>query len=236
MNAARSRVAWIPPLLVGAAAAASAEMALGLLLYVRADLVGTLTLVLCVQTGALAFGLWMAPRDSAPPWPGVRRAWFLLALAYVGGAVLAASWEALGGLASTWPTRGLGLAMLTALPLYASGLLLGAPGLAEGGSGVGPAALLGATLGFAVVGVAGARFDLAASAYVACMTAVSAAALLQSSLLGARERRWREWAEHGSARAPGALGPEPPAGPTDPGPARGPGPPSSGAPPSGALR
>ena len=211
MTAARSRLAWIPPLLVGAAAAASAELALGLLLYVRGGFVSALTVVLCVQTGALALGLGTAPRDAAPPWPGVRRAWLLLVSAYVGGAVLAASWEALGGLAASWTTRGLGLALLTALPLYASGLLLGAPALVEDAA-TGPPALVGALLGFGAVGVAGAGLELAASAYVACMTIVSGAALVHSSLLGARERRWREWAAHDTAPGGATEGLEPPPG------------------------
>jgi hypothetical protein len=195
----RFRVAWLPPLLVGAAAAASAEMALGLLLYVSAGFVPALTLILCVQTGALAFGLWMAPRDAAPPWIGVRRAWFLLVLSYVGGAVLAASWEALGGLSSTWATRGLGLGMLTALPLYGSGLLLGAPALSEGvGKATAALAALGAAIGFAVIGVLGAGLELAATAYVTGMCAISVAALIHGGVLGASEQRWREWAERGA--------------------------------------
>jgi hypothetical protein len=209
VSALRAPGAWLPPLLVGAAAAASAEMALGLLVYVEARLVPALTTVLCVQTGALAFGLWMAPRDSAPPWGGVRRAWFLLVLAYVGGAVLAASWEAMGGLSSTWATRGLGLALLTALPLYATGLLLGAPALAEGlGRALGPLAALGAALGFAAMGVLGTGFRLASSTYVTGMTAVSAAALIHTGVLGARERRWRDWAEHGMTGERSGLGSE----------------------------
>lgn len=192
-------VAWLPPLLVGAAAAATAEMALGLLLYVSEGFVPALTVVLCVQTAALAFGLWMAPRDAAPPWPGVRRAWLLLVVSYVGGAVLAASWEALGGLSGSWATRGLGLGLLAALPLYASGLLLGARALSEdSGKGTGALATLGAVIGFAAVGAIGPELDLAASAYVTSMTLVSAAALTHSAVLGARERHWRDWAERGA--------------------------------------
>jgi hypothetical protein len=216
---APARFAWLPPLLVGAAAAASAEMSLGLLLYVTTGFLPALTLILCMQTAALAFGLWMAPTDPAPPWTGVRRAWFLLVLSYVGGAVVAATWESLGGLSSTWATRGLGLALLTVLPLYASGLLLGAPAMSVGiGRGTGPLASLGAALGFAVVGALGAGLRLAASAYVTGMTAVSAAALIHSGVLGAAERRWRASNE---ASAAGASSPEPsppvpPPGPSAP--------------------
>ena len=216
LSHAPPRFAWLPPLLVGAAAAASAEMSLGLLLYVTTGFLPALTLILCVQTASLAFGLWMAPPDTVPPWSGVRRAWFLLVLSYLGGAVLAASWEALGGLSSTWATRGLGLGLLTVLPLYASGLLLGAPAMREGiGKGTGPLAALGAALGFAVVGALGARLQLAASAYVTGMTAVSAAALIHSGVLGAAERRWRAWADQ---RTSGGSASEPPPSVPPPGP------------------
>ena len=190
-----SRIAWIPALLVGAAAAATAEMALGLLLYMRAGVLTALTLVLCIQASALGCGLWLAPRDSAPPWAGVRRAWILLVLAYVGGTVLAVSWEALGGLASTWVRRGLGLAMLTALPLYATGLVLGAPALSQKTGVTGPAAALGAAIGFAGIGLGGIDLHVAASTYVMGITLASAAALIHGSVLEARARGWQEWAE-----------------------------------------
>ena len=233
MTPNRSLANSIPPLLVGGAAAASVEMALGLLLYLRTGLVAALTLVLCVQSGALAVGLWMAPRDSAPPWPGVRRAWILLVLAYVAGAVVAGSWEVFGGLASSWTTRGLGLAFLTALPLYATGLVLGAPALSEGTVGTGPVAVSGATMGFATIGLAGASLDLAASAYVACMMSVAAAALVHNNVLEASARRTRHGAELGTARNGGRTD----SGGSDPGTAHGlpPGPPPAHVPESDAL-
>ncbi len=233
MTPKRSLVNSIPPLLVGGAAAAGMETALGLLLYVRTGLVAALTLVLCVQTGALAFGLWMAPRDSAPPWAGVRRAWILLVLAYVAGAVVAGSWEVFGGLASSWTTRGLGLAFLTALPLYATGLVLGAPALSEGTAGTGLAAVSGATVGFAAIGLAGASLDLAASAYVACMMSVAGAALVHNNILEASARARRDGAEPGTVREDGLNNSEG----SDPGTAHGlpPGAPPAHVPNSDAL-
>lgn len=192
MSGRATRVSWIPALVVGAAAAGTAQMAAGLLLYARDGFVTALTVILCVQAGALGFGLWLAPQDVAPPWTGVRRAWLLLMVTYVGGAVVAGSWELLGGLASTWTSRGLGLALLTALPLYASGLLLGAPALAHRDLRPGPIGALGAALGFGLVGFFGAGLELVASAYVASMTAASAAALLHGGVLEARERALRE--------------------------------------------
>lgn len=209
------RLAWLPPLLAGGAAALAGEMAAGLLLYVRSGLVGALTLVLSIEMAALGLGLWSAPRDGAPPWAGVRRAWLLLLLTYVAAAVVAAGWDVLGGLAGSALTRGAGLAFLAALPLYATGLVLGASGW-EGveGSATGAPAALGAALGFLGGGVIGIRLALVASAYVACVIAVSAGALVHSHVLAERERRWRAWAETATADAapperadpgPGAL-------------------------------
>ena len=52
MRSVASRVAGLPPAAVGAASAAVAEMAIGLLLYVRGGFIGALTLILCAQTAA----------------------------------------------------------------------------------------------------------------------------------------------------------------------------------------
>ena len=196
------RLAWLPPAAVGAAAAVSGEMALGLLLYTRGGFLGALTLVLCVQMSALGLGLWSAPRDAAPPWPGVRRAWFLLLLCHAAAAVVAASWEGLGGLAGNWRARGMGLVLLAALPLYATGVVLGAPALSDGDPAVSPGApaAVGAALGFALVGVGRGAFRIAAFPFVASVVAVSIGALVHSRLLHARELRWHEWATRGTAR------------------------------------
>jgi hypothetical protein len=206
------RLGWLPAAAVGAAAAACAEVAIGLLLYLRGGFLGALTLLLCVEALAFGLGLWAAPREIAPPWSGVRRAWFLLLFALVAGGVLAATWEALGGLASTWLARGLGLAFLAALPLYASAAVLGARALAEGDPpvGAGPAGAVGAAFGFALVGLGRSALRVAPVAYVSAVVLVSAGALVHSTLLEERERRWREWAERATARVEGDAGAEPP--------------------------
>jgi hypothetical protein len=215
------RLAWLPAAAVGAAGAAAAELAVGLLLYDEGGFLGALTLVLSAEAAALACGFWAAPRDVAPPWSGIRRSWFVLLLALVLGASLAASWEALGGLAGSWLTRGLGLACLAALPLYATGAVLGARAMSEGEPGVPPGvpAAAGAAVGFAAVGVGPGVLEIAPLAYVVGVALVSLGALVQSRLLDERDRRWREWAAHGTARdgaepgAPGALPPRPPSRP-----------------------
>jgi hypothetical protein len=196
-----SRLAWLPPAAVGAAAAAAFEMSIALLLYVGGRLVGALTLILCTAAAAFGLGLWSAPRDEAPPWLAMRRAWFVLVLSLVVGALLAARWEALGGLSATWLGRGLGLACLAAWPLYGAGAVLGANALAEVDppAPVGPAAAAGAVAGFALMGFGRSALMVAPLAYVGGVVLVSIGAFVHGRLLDEREERWRDWAERGNA-------------------------------------
>lgn len=201
MTSGISRVSWIPPFAVGVAGAAAAEVAVGLLLYVPGGFLNALTLVLCVEMSALAAGLWSAPRDTAPPWSGVRRAWFLLLLTYVAGAATAAGWEVLGGLASSRLSRGLGLAFLGAFPLYGTGLVLGASGRDEGDWSIrtGVPAVTGAAVGFAMVGLGRGGLSIAPFSYVVGVVLIATGFLVQGRILGEREDQWREWAERGAA-------------------------------------
>ena len=214
-----SRLSWIPPFAVGVAGAAAAEVALGLLLYIPSGFLGALTIILCVEMAALAAGLWSAPREAAPPWSCVRRAWFLLFLIYVAGAVTAAGWEVLGGLAASRLSRGLGLAFLGAFPLYGTGLVLGASGSGEGywSLRTGVPAVIGAAVGFAMVGISHGGLRIAPFSYVTGVVVVAAGSLVQSRILGAREDQWCEWAERGTVgdgppgrapQAPAASAPE----------------------------
>lgn len=211
-----SRVSWFPPFAVGVAGATAAEVGLGLLLYAPGGFLGALTLILCVEMAALAAGLWCAPREAAPPWVGVRRAWLLLLLTYVAGALTAVGWEVLEGLASSRLSRGLGLAFLGVFPLYGTGLVLGASGSGEGDWSVrtGVPAVIGAAVGFAMVGLSHGGLRIAPLSYVTGLVVVAAGSLVQSRILGAREGQWREWAERGSGppgsapRAPAASAPE----------------------------
>ena len=207
-------MSWVPPFAVGVAGAAAAEVALGLLLYAPGGFLGALTLILCVEMAALAAGLWSAPREVAPTWVGVRRAWFLLLLTYVAGAVTAAGWEVLGGLASSRLSRGLGLAFLGAFPLYGTGLVLGASGSGEGDWSVriGVPAVIGAAVGFAMVGLGRGGLSIAPFSYVAGVVVVAVGSLVQSRILGERDDQWREWAERGTAGdGPPGLAPQAPA-------------------------
>lgn len=207
LSSSQPRLTWVPKFTAGFAGAVGAEMALALLVYLRGGLVGALTLVLCVEMAALAAGFWFAPRDTAPPWSGIRQAWFLLVFAYVGAAAVAASWETLEGLSATWISRGMGLAFLGAMPLYGIGLVLGATDLEEDGPSppTRASAALGAAVGFAFVGLGRANLETAPASYVTAVLVVSAGAFHQARLLAAKEIRWREWAERGAARDEVAL-------------------------------
>ena len=205
MSSSPSRLAWMPTFAAGLAGAVGAEMALGLLVYLRGGLLGALTLVLCVEMAALAAGFWFAPRDAAPPWSGIRQAWFILLFTYVVAAVVAASWEALEGLSASWISRGMGLAFLGAMPLYGIGLVLGAPDLEENGSSPSTraAAALGAAVGFALVGLGRTNLEVAPFSYVTAIVVVAVGAFSQARLLAEKETRWREWAALGAAHHPG---------------------------------
>ena len=206
-----SRVAWVPPFTVGIAGAAAAEVALGLLLYVPGRFLSALTIILCVEMAALAAGLWNAPREADPPWSGVRRAWFLLLITCVAGAVTATGWEVLGGLASSRLSRGLGLAFLGAFPLYGTGLVLGASGSDDGDWSVrtGVPAVMGAAVGFAMVGLGRGGLHIAPFAYMAGVVVIAVGFMVQSRILAAREDQWREWTEQGTDwDGPPDLGPQ----------------------------
>ena len=196
------RLTWIPRFAAGLAGAVGAEMALGLLVYLRGGLLGALTLVLCVEMAALAAGFWFAPRDAAPQWPGIRQAWLLSLFAYVAAAVVAASWEALEGLSTSWVSRGMGLAFLGAMPLYGIGLVLGAPDLDAGepSPSARASAPLGAAVGFALVGFGRTTLEVAPFSYVAAAAVVAVGAFFQNHLLAEKEIRWRESAAQGTAR------------------------------------
>ena len=208
-------MSWIPPFAVGAAGAAAAEVALGLLLYIPGGFLGALTIILCVEMAALAAGLWSAPREAVSPWSGVRRAWFLLLLTYVAGAVTAVGWEVLGGLASSRLSRGLGLAFLGAFPLYGTGLVLGASGSGEGDWSVrtGVPTVIGAAAGFAMVGLGRSGLRIAPFSYVIGVVVVAMGFLVQSRIFAEREDQWREWAERGTAGDdPPGVAPQVPSG------------------------
>lgn len=190
MNDGRNRLAWAPPLLVGASAAVASEVAAALLLYSGPGLPRSLTVILVVVGGAFGMGLWTAPPAGAGVVDGLRRRWLFCLFVYLVAVVLGAMWS-LFELPDPWG-QVIGLAFLAGLPVFASGSVLGgisavrsAPG---GGStvAVGSAAAIGAALGFALTGILLPRAPLPASLLITCLVMLSLGGMLFGASLGAR--------------------------------------------------
>jgi hypothetical protein len=204
----RHPLAWLPPFLVGIVGVVAAEVAVGLLLYSGAGFLRALTVILVTLLGSLALGLWTAPRsDLRGRDPGlteaIRRRWLLSLVAFVAAAAAAGAWELLGGLATAAATRGLGLALLAGLPLYAVGTLLGAMerGRIEPDSGVAPFVALGGMAGAFLAGVVLLPALIPVTALVLCVVLLSGAALLEGQILDRRAED-RVVDEEASVRGP----------------------------------
>lgn len=186
MKGGRHRLAWLPPLAVGAAAAVAGELSVALLLYTIEGFLEALTVILVVELGALSLGLWSAPARGGPAWEAVRRRWLLALVAFTVAAVVAAGWDLAGGLAGRGVLRGLGLALLAAFPLYAVGTLLGVMSALRqddpAPSPVGAPAIAGAAAGVALVGTLGARIP-PVTAYLGCVALLSGASLVHGRIL-----------------------------------------------------
>lgn len=193
MRPAAYRLAWIAPLLVGASAAIAAEVATGILLYAGPGLMRSLTTVLAVEGGALALGLWSTPSRSGPRLVDrLRRRWLFCLLAYMAAALFGTSWSVVQSLGEGPLGQGVGLAVLAALPLYASGLVLAGMGAVAAEDplgrlrGPGAAAALGAALGFVLTGILLPRAPIPASLLVACLVLLSAGGMVYGIVLGSR--------------------------------------------------
>ena len=99
MSSLRKFLVGIPALLVGAAGASVAEMSASLLLYSTEGFLPALTLILTVETGALALGLWSG---SIPSDQGVvetlRKRWFFTLVSFALAAIFAAGFTLRGDL------------------------------------------------------------------------------------------------------------------------------------------
>jgi hypothetical protein len=186
---------WIPPFVVGLSAAVAGELAVGLLLYSSPGFLPALTLILAVLLGSLALGLWTAPPVTSEAYgESLRRRWLLALVAYAGGSAVSGAWSVQRGLAGDALSRGVGLALLAALPLYACGALLGAmPSRRWPWTRivpVGACAMAGAALGAMLAGYVLVSFLLPVSIYAFCLVLLSGGALVHGIVLtGAGERR-----------------------------------------------
>lgn len=179
---------------------------MGLLLYGGPGLMRSLTTVLSVEAGALGVGFFTAPASRPDLVDALRRRWLFTLVAFLVATLFSAFWSVVELVGGSSVGQGLGLAFLAALPLYASGALLGAMGtVADGDPGrrsreVGGPAALGAALGFAATGASLPQVFTPASLLLICLVLLSAGGLVYGSVLDNRLR------VHVRARRPSPLG------------------------------
>lgn len=209
MRRMRSFLGFVPSMVVGASVAGAAEMSAGLLLYSTDGFLPALTLILTVETGALALGLWSGGLQlGGGAVEQVRRRWlfslvtFALAAAFSAGMTWSEAFLT-GGLG-----QGLGLAFLGSLPLFALGSLLGAMASPVGSAvphsaSTGVSAVVGLAIGFLVTGGFLLPNMAPYTLYLVCLTALSGGALLQGWVLDARQTERlldRVWTGRGEVR------------------------------------
>ena len=187
----RTRLAWVPPFVVGAAAATAASVAVALLLYSGEGMLRSLTLIVGVELMALGVGLAGPP---APEWPGVvvslRRRWLFVLITFLVASVFTIGWTFGAGFDGGARTQAVGLALLAGLPLYACGYLLAAMstiGIALEQPRVGASAAVGGALGVVVTGSSVLSRLGAPSVLLFLLVVLSGTALAQGWILGGVE-------------------------------------------------
>jgi hypothetical protein len=190
--------------------AGAAEMSAGLLLYSTDGFLPALTLILTVETGALALGLWSGTvhfGDGVVE--EVRRRWLFVMVSFALAAALSTGMTFVEELLTGGVGQGLGLAFLGSLPLFALGSLLGAMAQASGpgmlpAASIGVPSVMGVALGFLISGGLLLPNMAPYTVYLVFLTALSGGALLQGWVLEGRPSRQlleRCWTARGEVRA-----------------------------------
>lgn len=189
MMRSRRLLSAVPPLLVGVAVAGAAEISAGLLLYSTDGFLPALTLILTVEAGALALGLWTGTLQLGEgAVEQVRRRWLFVLVTFAVAAAFSTAMTFMEGLLTGGIGQGLGLALLGSLPLFALGSLLGAMAR-PGGEGALPTAtigvpsVLGLALGFLLTGGVLLPNMAPYTLYLVFLTSLSGSALLQGWVL-----------------------------------------------------
>ena len=177
-------IRWVPPFVIGLAAATVGEVAVGLLLYSGEGLLRALAIILATEIGALGLGLLAAPELNHPNLvDALRRRWMVCLLVFMVAAGFATLWSLWPGTEATAVSQAMGLALLGGLPLYAAGNLLGTmASLREIRGCVGPrigaSGAFGAAIGIMAAGYGVPRLS-APSVLLFLMVLLSAGALIQ---------------------------------------------------------
>ena len=183
-----TRVLWIPPLFVGAAAAMSVSTSTAMLLYSGEGMVRAVGVIAVITALSLGLGVWTGARDhEREEIPSTARWWVGLLVALVFAAGFSGLWDAFEGFGATRTAQGTGLAVMTALPSYFAGGVLGRIGsFTESLSrGLKSRILLGAGAGMAIGSLA---VTAALGRPVLAVTVFLGAAVIAS--LGARIQGW----------------------------------------------
>ena len=209
MTRTRAILGPMPPLLVGASIAGAAEMSASLLLYSAEGFLPALTLILTVETGALALGLWSGTfQIGEGPLEQVRRRWLFSLVTFALAAVFSTGMTFIEELLTGGIGQGLGLAFLGSLPLFALGSLLGAMACPGGErriptATIGVPSVVGLALGFFLTGGFLLPNMAPYTLYLVCLTALSGGALLQGWVLDGRPQKKLlelRWSHRGEIR------------------------------------
>ncbi|NNF28799.1 MAG: hypothetical protein HKN73_16360 [Gemmatimonadetes bacterium] len=179
------RLLWLPPLLVSAAAAIAVSTSTALLLYDSPGLGRAIAVIGTITALSLGMGLWTGTQEEGEEVPSAARWWVGLLVALVVAAGFSGLWDAFQGFGASPAAQGTGLALMTALPTYFAGGVLGrlgafsevvAPGLrVRVLLGVGAGLALGAIAVLSALG----RPILAVSAFLGAAIAASLGARIQ---------------------------------------------------------
>lgn len=182
---APQRLLWMPPLLVSAAAAIAVSTSTALLLYDSPGLGRAIAVIGTITAVSLGLGLWTGTQDEGEEVPSAARWWVGLLVALVVAAGFSGLWDAFQGFGASPAAQGTGLALMTALPTYFAGGVLGrlgtfsemvGPGLrVRVLLGVGAGLVLGAVAVLSALG----RPILAVSAFLGAAIAASLGARIQ---------------------------------------------------------
>jgi hypothetical protein len=181
-------------------------MSAGLLLYSEEGFLPALTLILTVETGALALGLWSGSVSvHREPIEDLRRRWLFALVTFAIAAAFSTGLTFLDQLFTGGIGQGLGLAFLGSLPLFALGSLLsGMTGPGDGSVGrVGLPAVVGVAVGFLLTGGVLLPNLAPYTLYLLCLTALSGGALLNGWILDSRASKLLvedQWTPRGLVR------------------------------------
>ncbi len=189
MSRGRSVLGALPPFVIGLAGAGVAEISATLLLYSAEGFLPALTLILTVEAGAFALGLWSGSAQvGSVSVEQLRLRWLFALVALSLAAAFSTGMTVMeevfrGGL---W--QGFGLAFLGSLPLFALGSLLAAMGRSRpsGAWKPGVSAAFGLAAGFLLTGVLLLPNMAPYTFYLLLLSALSGGALLHGWVLDGR--------------------------------------------------